>query len=159
VLVLSFPVAGTSQNAPAPRPSITGEYAPWGFNLNGARLSAKPGDGFYDYANGAWQDRTTISPDRSSNSIDMVLFETAEARVRDILERGEQGVDPSARDDAAKIAALYASFMDEARAETLDAQPIAQPIQTVRAATSRDALIDLMGVANTTWFSSIFNLT
>lgn len=70
-----------------------------------------------------------------------------EARVRDILERGEQEVEPSARADAVQVAAYYASFMDETRADALDLQPIAPLIQSVRGAPSRDDLAEFMGTA------------
>ncbi len=83
---------------------------------------------------------------------------TAEARIRDILERGEDGVAPSARADAAKIGAFYAAFMDEARAEALDAQPIAPLMEMIRAAQTREELAGLMGTGRRSLFSSVFSL-
>src|SRR4051812_12499812 len=76
----------TAQNSTSP----TTDYSPWGFDLRGMDRTTKPGDGFYRYVNGGWYDRTTIPPDRTSNSIDRVLTDIVEARVRDILEYGEQ---------------------------------------------------------------------
>src|SRR5206468_2167312 len=101
-------------------------------------------------------DRTRIAPDRDSNGVDRVLNDAVELRIRDILERGANGVEASARADAAKVGAFYAAFMDEARAETLDAQPIKPLIQQLRTAMSRDDLGRLMGASPTTFFSSIF---
>src|SRR5262245_44815176 len=101
----------------AQAPAIAGEYGPWGFDLSGADFKTKPGDDFYRYGNGAWYDRTVIAPDQSDNSIDRTLIDTAEARIRDILERGAAAAAPSASAEADKIANYYASFMDEARAE------------------------------------------
>ncbi|MEA3067194.1 MAG: putative endopeptidase [Sphingomonadales bacterium] len=137
----------------------TGDYAPWGFDISGADFKTRPGDDFYRYGNGAWYDRTVIAPDRSDNSIDRVLIDTAEARIRDILERGADGADPSARADAAKIASFYAAFMDEARAEALDLRPIAPLLQRIRDAGSHDELAGLMGEAATTFFDSLFGLS
>src|SRR5262245_44948927 len=119
-------------------PPVAGEYRPWGFDLTGMESSTKPGDDFFRYANGAWYDRTRIAPDRESNGIDRVLNDVVELRIRDIVERGENGVEASARADAVKIGAFYAAFMDEARVEALDAQPIRSPVQQLRAAVSRD---------------------
>src|SRR5438067_9877013 len=93
-------------------PSVLGEYGPWGFDLTGMNASTKPGDDFYRYANGAWHDRTRIAPDRDSNGIDRVLNDAVELRIRDILERGQDGVEARARPDAAKIGAFYAAFMN-----------------------------------------------
>ena len=139
-------------------PSIVGEYRPWGFDLTGMDSSTKPGDDFFRYANGAWYDRTRIAPDRDSNGIDRVLNDVVELRIRDILERGQDGVEAGARADAAKIGAFYAAFMDEARAEALDAQPIGPLIQQLRAAVSRDDLAGLMGAPGT-FFGSIFSVS
>jgi putative endopeptidase len=82
----------------------------------------------------------------------------AETRIRDILERGEQGVDPSSRADAAKIGAFYAAFMDEAGAEALDAEPIAPLLKMIRAAATREEVADLMGTGRRYFFSSVFGL-
>src|SRR5712692_7104915 len=132
------------------------EYGPWGFDLSGADLATKPGDDFFRYSNGAWFDRTVIAPDRNTHSIDTALSDIAEARIRDILVRGETGVEPSARKDAAKFATFYSNFMDEARAEALDANPIAPLIQTLRVADTRADLAELMAK---TFFGSIFRLS
>jgi len=40
--------------------------APWGFDLSGMDRSVKPGDDFFEYANGNWFKRTTIPADRTS---------------------------------------------------------------------------------------------
>ena len=99
------------------------ETGNWGFDLSGAELATKPGDDFFRYCNGAWYDRTVIAPDRDANGIDRVLEDRIEAQVREVLERGEEGVEASSRADAAKIHRLYVNFMDESRADALDLRP------------------------------------
>jgi putative endopeptidase len=136
----------------------TAAAAGWGFDLAGADFALDPGDDFFRYANGAWHDRAAIPPDRSSIGVDTTLNITNEARIRDILERGEQGVDPSLREDAAKIGAFYAAFMDEARAEALDAKPIAPLLEMVRAATTREQVAERMGAGRRSFFNSVFGL-
>lgn len=130
----------------------------WGFDLAGADFSNNPGDDFFRYGNGAWYDRAVIPPDRSSIGVDTALIITAEARIREILERGEEGIGPSLRADAAKIGAFYAAFMDEARAEALDVEPIAPLLRLIRGASSRDEVVDLMGAGRRSFFSSVFGL-
>jgi putative endopeptidase len=130
----------------------------WGFDLNGADFANNPGDDFFRHGNGAWYDRAVIPPDRSSIGVDTALTITNEARIRDILERGEDGVDPSLRTDARKIGAFYAAFMDEARAEALDAKPIAPLVEMIRAAATREEIADLMGAGRRSFFSSVFGL-
>jgi putative endopeptidase len=136
----------------------TASVGSWGFDLTGADLAKGPGDDFFRYSNGVWYNHAMIPPDRSSIGVFTDLNIATEARIREILQRGEEGVDPSARVDAAKLGAFYAAFMNEARAEALDAEPIAPLIDMIRTAASREELAELMGTANRTFFSSVFDL-
>src|SRR5260370_28874284 len=81
-------------------PTIAGG---WGFDFNGADFANNPGDDFFRYGNGAWLDRAVIPPDRSSIGVDTVLSIAAEPRIREILERGENGICPPLRADPVKI--------------------------------------------------------
>ena len=141
VMVAPAVLAQTPSAVPAPPQSPT-----WGFDLNGMERTTKAGDDFYRYCNGAWLDRTVIPPDRARFGTWEVLIDAAEQRAREILERGERDVEASARTDAAKFGTFYASFMDEARAEALDASPIAAALQRIRTANSRDDLAVLAGL-------------
>jgi len=140
------------------QPVGTAAAGGWGFDLAGADFANSPGDDFFRHGNGAWYDRALIPADRSSIGVDTNLNIAAEARIREILERGEEGVGPSARADAAKIGAFYAAFMNEAHAEALDAEPIAPLLRMVRVAASREELAELMGTGRRSFFSSIFGL-
>ena len=133
-----------------------GDYGPWGFDLTGADFETRPGDDFFRYANGAWFDRAGIAPDRDTNSVDTQLSDIAEARIRDILMRGEIGLEPSTREDALKIGMFYSNFMDEARVEALDADPLAPFIEMLRRADTRADLAELMAK---TFFGSILSLS
>jgi putative endopeptidase len=146
--------AALGQNQGSPPAAIQ----PWGFDLAGADFAAKPGDDFFRYGNGRWYDQAVIPPDRSSDGVFASLSVTAEARVREILERGEEGVDPSVRADAAKIGALYAAFMNEARTEALDAQPLAPFLEKIRSTATPEQFAELMGSGSRNFFSSVFNV-
>jgi predicted metalloendopeptidase len=78
----------------------------WGFDLTGANLAKEPGDDFFRYSNGFWYNRGVIPPDRSSIGVFTDLSIATEARIREILERGEEGVDLSTRADSAKLGAF-----------------------------------------------------
>jgi putative endopeptidase len=155
VIAISIVIA---QEIGAAEPAGSVAAGGWGFDLAGADLAKNPGDDFFRHGNGAWYDRALIPPDRSSIGVDTALSITAEAHIREILERGAEGVAPSSRADAAKIGAFYAAFMDEARAEALDAEPIAPLLQMIRAAATREELADLMGTGRRSFFSSVFGL-
>jgi len=128
-------------------------YGTWGFDLSGMDTSVKPGDDFFRYANGKWADQTQIPADRTRYGNFDKLAELSENRVRAILDDASAGriKDP----DAQKVAAAYASFMNEALAEKLDAKPIQPELAQVRAIRSREQMTALMGKSNTTGFASI----
>jgi putative endopeptidase len=157
VLAISFLIAPSF--GAAERPVGSAAAADWGFNLAGTDFATNPGDDFFRYANGAWYDRALIPRDRSSIGVDTALVITAEARIRDILERGADGVDPPARADALKIGAFYAAFMDEARADRLDGEPIAPLLERIRSAATREELAGLMGGGRQSFFGSLFGVS
>ncbi|WP_419997353.1 M13 family metallopeptidase [Streptomyces boninensis] len=79
----------------------------------------RPQDDLFGHVNGHWLQTAEIPGDRSSWGPFVQLADTAEEQVREIIqELAEQAGDPAAAGavsgDARKIAALYASFMDEA---------------------------------------------
>ncbi|WP_414693906.1 M13 family metallopeptidase [Phenylobacterium sp.] len=128
-------------------------YGTWGFDATGMDPIVKPGDDFYRYANGKWDDRTEIPSDRVRYGNFDKLAELSENRVHAILEEAAAG---KLKDkDAAKIGAAYASFMNEGLAEKLDAKPIAPELEQIRAVADRDQFTALMGRGTSTGFHTI----
>src|ERR1700730_3500782 len=153
VAVIAISIVIAQNIGAAGQPAGSTAARGWGFDLAGADFAKNPGDDFFRHRNGAWCDRALIPPGRASIGVDTVLTIAAEARIREILEHGAEGVGPSSRTDAAKIGAFYAAFMDEARAEGLDAQPIAPLLAMIRVAATREDLVDLMGSGRRSFFS------
>ncbi|MCW5758845.1 MAG: peptidase M13 [Phenylobacterium sp.] len=149
-------LAGAAYAADAPDASTLAspKYGTWGFDLSGMDRSVKPGDDFFKFANGKWDERTQIPADRTRYGNFNKLRELSENRMHAILEDAKAGrlTDP----DAAKIAAGYASFMDEALAERLDAKPLAPALAQVRKVKTKAEFTALMAKSNTTGFTSIF---
>ena len=86
--------------------------------------SVKPGDDFYQYANGSWIARTEIPPDRGRISVFNTLRDQSDKRTADLIEAaakdgGAIGYNggSKAASNTAKIAAVYKSYMDEAGLE------------------------------------------
>jgi hypothetical protein len=161
VMLLGASLSGLADIRSVPSQEIlrippSGEYQPWGFDLSGADLGIKPGDDFFRYSNGAWFDHAVISPDHDTNGVDTALSDIAEGRIRDILMSGGTSVELSAREDAAKAGVFYSNFMDEARAEALDANPIAPFVRMLRQAETRADLAELMPKP---FFIEIFSLS
>src|SRR4051794_10858291 len=91
-------------------------YGAWGYEPSAMDRSVKPGDDFWAYVNGAWDERTQISADRSSAGFGVKLTDEAEINVRKILD--EMASNPAQFGPRGRqIGDLYASWMDEAGIE------------------------------------------
>jgi putative endopeptidase len=126
---------------------------PWGFDLSGQDPSVKPGDDFFRYAGGKAVDRLTIPPDRSRFGVFDALRELSDARSRAVIE--SPGT-PAAGSEEAKIKALYASFMDQARLNALGAAPLQPELAAIKAAKTRAELARLMGKGASSLYGSFF---
>jgi putative endopeptidase len=131
-------------------------YGTWGVDLAGRDLAAKPGDNFYRYANGLWDDHAEIPADRTRYGNFDRLSILSENRTRAIIEAAAAG--QSTDPDAAKIGAAWRAFMDESRAEQLDAAPLKSDLDAIRGATTREALGVLMAQGNYGFQSGIFGV-
>jgi putative endopeptidase len=134
------------------------KYGTWGFDLSGADTSAKPGDDFFRYANGAWLDKTQIPPDKPAYSMRIIMTDFTEQRLREMLEAGGATLreNPSTLEEKAR--AFYHSFMDEARVEQLGAKAIEPELNDLKNAKTRDDFGALMGRTTTDFEFSLFNV-
>jgi putative endopeptidase len=99
-------------------------------------------DDLFRHVNGSWLNRTEIPADKPLTGAFMELRDQAEAAVRDIittLEGGETG------SDEARIADLYASFMDEDAVEKAGTEPILGLLASIDAVKTVPELTRLMG--------------
>jgi endothelin-converting enzyme/putative endopeptidase len=109
VLLAAFPLAAIAQGTePATQTH--------GIVLSDIDTSTKPGDNFYMYANGLWQQRTVIPPDRVSvGSFTLVFKHTNEQLQAIFADATKANAAPDT--DTGRIANLYASYMNEAAIE------------------------------------------
>jgi len=133
VLVFSAAVAALSAQSAVPPALISG------IDTTAFDKAVRPQDDFFRYVNGAWLDRTPIPADKPSYGSFEVLFDKAEADLRTIVEdAAKSGGAPGS--DARKIGDFYASFMDEARIESLGARPLAAELAAVDAIATKTDL-------------------
>jgi putative endopeptidase len=133
------------------------QYGAWGFDVAGADFATRPGDNFFRYANGTWLDQTEIPGDKTGASLRLQMTDRTEARVRDMLETASATVERQPATLEGKIGAFYRSFMDEERAETLGASPLAPQLAVVRGTGTRAELAALMGRTNVDFEPSLFH--
>jgi putative endopeptidase len=96
-------------------------------------------DDLFRAVNGAWLARTEIPADRADYGAFTALAEQAEKDVRAIIESCA-AAGAKATDEEKKVGDLYASYMDEARAERLGVQPIAGTLAAIDGIQSKAGL-------------------
>ncbi|WP_343525551.1 M13 family metallopeptidase [Sphingomonas sp.] len=109
------------------------EIGDFGYDMAGRDTSVKPGDDFFDYANGTWYKNTTIPTDRSSYGMFHVLQDRSLEQTRTIL-------DEAAKRPGDKPGDFYASFMDEAAVNAKGVAPVKPWLAALRATRDRTAL-------------------
>ena len=131
------------------------QYGTYGFDETGIDPKAKPGDSFFDYANGAWYARTEIPADRSSYGMATAIYDRTQEQLRALIDNaGKAHGSPDS--DAGKIGGLYNAFMDEARIEQLDAKPIQGELNRIRAIKNKAGMAVFMGKSEGGDFGSSF---
>ena len=107
-------------------------------------------DDLFGHVNGTWLETAEIPDDRSSWGPFVMLAETAEQHVLEIIEdcaagRVEAPEEDERRDEARKIGDLYASFMDEQRVEALGHTPILPLLEQIDGLTDLGSLATFLG--------------
>jgi endothelin-converting enzyme/putative endopeptidase len=103
-------------------------------------LNVRPGQDFYRFAGGAWDNQTEIPADQPAVTALSRLHDDVQLQIREILEGGARSPDAAAR----KAGDLYASWMDEAAIEKRGLAALDPYLARLRDAASAD-LIRLMG--------------
>lgn len=103
--------------------------------------TVRPQDDLFRHVNGRWIDRTPIPDDKARYGSFAVLAENAEEAVREIIT--ETSAPASAKTEAEKVAALYASFMDVERINQLGASPIQKDLERIFATQSAQEVVKL----------------
>ncbi|MGV8928416.1 MAG: M13 family metallopeptidase [Brevundimonas sp.] len=135
---------------------VAPSYGDWGFDLNGRDTSVRPGDSFMRHANGAALDRLQIPSDRTSYGSFNVLRELSDNRVKVMIDALVARSDLAAGSDEQKIADAYRAYMDTARIEALDAEPLQPYLAAIRAANTHDLAAVYMGQTQGRVGGSIF---
>ncbi|HVU16094.1 MAG TPA: M13 family metallopeptidase [Candidatus Didemnitutus sp.] len=134
------------------------QYGDAGFDVAGADLKTKPGDDFFRYANGTWVDQTPIPADKGLYSLRLAMTDRTEQRLHEIMEQEAARCGHEPKTVAGKVGAFYRSFMDESGIAARGAKPLARHLDEIRAATTREALVALMGRNSDDFFGSLFAL-
>lgn len=117
----------------------TAKFGRFGVDLTAQKAGVKPGDDFWTYANGGWDERTEIPPDRPRAGVVLNLVDEAEANVRSLLD--EMGKNPAQYGASGRqIGDFYASWMDVEGIEARGTAPLKPYLDRIAAAKDRAAL-------------------
>ncbi len=112
-----------------------------GIDLTWVEADVRPQDDLFTHVNGRWLATHEIPEDRAQDGTFVMLRDRAEADVRAIVE----GAADQADDDARRIAALYASFMDVERVDALGVEPLRPLLDEIAAAPDHITLARVLG--------------
>ncbi|MBV9749800.1 MAG: M13 family metallopeptidase [Acetobacteraceae bacterium] len=134
----SVPAFLAAQTQPGPGKP---RYGNFGLELQNMDRSVKPGDDFYNYAEGTWLRDHAIPADKSGAGYNYDLPDEIEAQVRQIIEESAaQPTTPVAR----KVGDFYAAWMDEAGIEARGLAPLRPWLARIDAVRTRPQLVELM---------------
>ena len=142
VLALAILVADSSHIAPST--AAAAARAVHQIDVAGMDRSVKPGDDFFQYANGTWDRTTPIPLDHSAWGIDAELDEEATRQTRALLEEAARSGAPTTPDQR-KVGDYYAAYMDEAAIEKRGLSPLRPTLDRIAAMADRRALAQELG--------------
>src|SRR3954453_15756123 len=116
-------------------------YGGWGLELQDMDPSVKPGDGFFQYAEGTWLKNHPIPADKTAAGYNYDLPDEIELQVRKMDE--DAAANPTSA-TARKIGDAYAAWMDESAIDARGAAALKPYLDRINAVATRDQLVKLM---------------
>jgi putative endopeptidase len=117
--------------------------------------TVRPQDDLFRSVNGKWLKESVIPADRPMSGAFTDLRDLSEERVRAMIEDSAKN---SSNADAKKISDLFASFMDEARANSLGLAPIRSELDAVAGIKDKQGLIREMAALQRSGVSGLFGI-
>jgi putative endopeptidase len=140
--VLGMAAGATLSAADAPAAGTHAQIGAFGLDLTAGDPAVKPGDDFYQYANGHWQDTAVIPPDRASWGSFQMLREHSLEQMRGILDGLPQN--SPAGSNQQKLADFYRAYLDTATIDQLGLAPAKPALDAIATAKTHADLAKLM---------------
>jgi len=122
---------------------------------NNMDLSIKPGDNFYQYANGGWIKNNPVPSDRTQYGSFSVLYDQNQIKLKNLVLDAAKS--KSAKGTIAqKIGDFYNSGMDTVAIDKLGIKPIEKDLARVDALKSHDQLLPLIAEMQKTGVHPVF---
>ena len=141
-LMMATPLLVRAQE-PGTKPEMDAP-ATHGISVANMDPAVKPGDNFFEYANGAWIKKTEIPADRAGIGVFSVLDDRSNKNTATLIEEAAKSNAP-AGSNARKVADLYNSFMDEAAIEAVGLASLKPHLEAIAAIGSKQELARALG--------------
>jgi endothelin-converting enzyme/putative endopeptidase len=115
-----------------------------GISVPNMDRSVRPGDAFYEFANGGWIKRTEIPPDRGRIGVFSALDDLSNKRTQGLIEEASKANAPVGSGQR-KIGDLYKSYMDEAGIEAKGTAPLRPQLDRINGVKDKKALALALG--------------
>ncbi len=129
------------QSAPA-APTAAGHS----IDLAAMDRAVKPGADFFLYANGAWEAKAQIPPDRPLTGVSVRVTEEVERRTRGLLEEASSASAPAGT-TARRIGDYFAAYLDEAAIEARGLAPLQPALERIAKIQDGRALAGYLGAS------------
>ncbi len=137
--------------------ALSKSYGTWGFDTAGMDTAIKPGDDFFDYANGTAVKNLVIPGDQSGYGSFDKLADLSELQLKTLIQG--LATQQTLTGDDQKVADLYKSAMDTATRNKLDAAPLAPELKQVAAIKTKAEMAAYMGLTANRFGSAIYGLS
>ena len=126
-----------------------------GIDANDLNPTVRPQDDLFQHVNGKWFAEVEIPEDKAIYGAFAMLADDSEAAVREVLEEAAANPQPGV---SQQIGDLYASFLDEERANELGAAPIAADLKLIEQVRQIDDATKLLGSYEHLGISGLFGI-
>lgn len=145
----AIPAAAQESGVSTAAAAANARFGRWGVDLSSRDTSVKPGDDFERFASGKWLDTHDIPADQAQNTVGYDAYLRNQARLRAIVTEAPKD---------SQVGALYASYMDEAHLDQLDAAPLKADLERVSAIQNKADFVRYMGATAYDFGSTLFGI-
>ncbi len=115
-----------------------------GLDTAGMDREVKPGNAFFEYANGSWLRRTEIPADRSTYGASAILIEQTDRKVADLIRDPANAKAPTGS-DLRLVADYYVAFVDSTAIESAGLTPLKPTLDSIASLRDRRGLARFLG--------------